>query len=1176
MQDYDSKLFTEEQIERALEENNIRAYFLEVDFKDLSREYNTGFQFAKGEVNSGFICFKLLYGESGIILKRGCTVYANIRKTTGETFKSNLSVLDYQNGIVLLSLSSQVLSIVGVDRLELAVIIDEEKTISPKIKYKVYESFDGDDKTDAENHPPLLDSEDLRLLITELRKEVEVNKVNIEDLTEKTGSNLKLIQSNTTKINSNTSEIEKIKQYNTNNDSKISNIENSIEENTNNISTNTNKIGELENKANTNESNISSNASKIELIEGEIETLKQYDSSNDTKISEIESKVDTNKSGIANNSSKIEQAISKIEENKTNISGNSSKISVLENKIPTIESKISGHTSKIEVIEGKIPTVESGILNNASKIDKLEKKIPTIETNISGNSSNMAKIEAKVESLETSVSGNSSSIEEVKGEVATIKSSISSNTSEVSKLKEKLSGMEPNVTSVVSKVEEIERQIPAIESRISGNTSNISTVKTKVEKNTSDITKISKRLDGLVVNPNVDLEEIVQARTATTGEEFNSLDERIDCEVDRLNKKIEVSMLQQEDKGSHVVENTVEGMSTDMVIKGRTLINIHPKSIYRFNAPSSEANKYTQDKSENSVIANITEEIASWCYVDCGAINRDMFKPNTKYTIIGEFNGIESVSLMDGTAQYSMTSQVAFNNNRAVVQIKSIEEINRIPNDIRIIIYCYNKKTVGTVSAKNVMILEGDWTNKTTPQYFEGIKSFGQEEGKISSLSRGKNLCEYLESGGMLENNFGDYNQNNYIRSNYINIEGLESLSRYLANHTDKVRPTGWYFYDNHKNAIKPVMYGEVARVPQGAKFVRVEFNSITPAEDISKYISELNFIVVESDKVERQYLEYKADKKDILLSEYGFDEGLRGLDNSVCDELNDIEDVAIKRIEKIVINDINISEIQDRPNAQNTNWFQTDYISNTTIKTGGLNINNKLIGVTEGQAWADSNDFECLAITGTSSGARIKGRVNKGVTSEQLKERLKGLIVYYELAEPVETPLGESINVKTFNERTYVSFENAISGTSSFKAPVNTVATISRLNRENRALEEENKTLRQDFESTTLSLTDSDLELVKQNVDMDFRLMEVEFALDIPQAILSSNINFKNKKGEVKSMARTPYEMMKIVILSGDYDREDYIHKVRKYYERGRMTKEEHDELMSLMTADEVISKKI
>ncbi|HBI7049147.1 TPA: hypothetical protein K8M72_000577, partial [Clostridium perfringens] len=182
---------------------------------------------------------------------------------------------------------------------------------------------------------------------------------------------------------------------------------------------------------------------------------------------------------------------------------------------------------------------------------------------------------------------------------------------------------------------------------------------------------------------------------------------------------------------------------------------------------------------------------------------------------------------------------------------------------------------------------------------------------------------------------------------------------------------------------------------------------------------------------------------------------------------------------------------------------------------------------------------------------------------------------VIYQLATPV-TEIVENcvdINLKTFGEKTYVSFENALSGTSSFKAPVDSAGTISRLNRENRALEEENKTLRQDFESTTLSLTDSDLELVKQNVDIDFRLMEVEFALDIPQATLSSNINFK-KKGEVKSMARSPYEMIKIVILSGDYDKEDYMYKVRVYYDRGRMTKEEHDELVSLMTADEVINK--
>ena len=1165
MQDYDSKLFTEEQIERALEENNIRAYFLEVDFKDLSREYNTGFQFAKGEVNSGFICFKLLYGESGIILKRGCTVYANIRKTTGETFKSNLSVLDYQNGIVLLSLSSQVLSIVGVDRLELAVIIDEEKTISPKIKYKVYESFDGDDKTDAENHPPLLDSEDLRLLITELRKEVEVNKVNIEDLTEKTGSNLKLIQSNTTKINSNTSEIEKIKQYNTNNDSKISNIENSIEENTNNISTNTNKIGELENKANTNESDISSNASKIELIEGEIETLKQYDSSNDTKISEIESKVDTNKSGIANNSSKIEQAISKIEENKTNISGNSSKISVLENKIPTIESKISGHTSKIEVIEGKIPTVESGILNNASKIDKLEKKIPTIETNISGNSSNIAKIEAKVESLETSVSGNSSSIEEVKGEVATIKSSISSNTSEVSKLKEKLSGMEPNVTSVVSKVEEIERQIPAIESRISGNTSNISTVKTKVEKNTSDITKISKRLDGLVVNPNVDLEEIVQARTATTGEEFNSLDERIDCEVDRLNKKIDVTMLQQEDKESHTIENTVDGMTTDMVVKGRTLQNLLKDKI---DFISSSNSPHTGQK--NLVFATSPNKpftfIADIKYT--GSLPTQLFVRGNKtdYTFV-EFGSVEITSNLNGKIVCVCKQNIDKGCSSVLIGFRSNNDNTTI---------------------KNAMILEGDWTNKPIPQYFEGIKSFGQEENKISILSSNKNL--YTNEVVSSVNGTFEILNNGFIAESTF----------YTAVKIPKLDKSKSYYFQFDKQIISgdfdrvyyAIIYDETVKktvtrvnLTGSDRVVLNEFYNPNNENKLYFYTGSgvaskckfYNIQLFEGDSHSSVYEPYKQDKKDILLQGLNFDEGLRGLENT-ADELNSAKGVAIKRVEKYELTGDENWSTNSNVENEKTLYFYTDTLDNLINKT---HINNIICNTLPTLSNYDST---CVldSIFNTNGSNNIRVRISKSkLTSPDLagfRAWLKAntTTIYYELAEPVETPLDENINLKAFGEKTYVAFENSISGTSSFKAPVDTTATIARLNRENRALEEENKTLRQDFESTTLSLTDSDLELVKQNVDMDFRLMEVEFALDIPQSTLSSNINFKNKKGEVKSMARTPYEMMKIVILSGDYDREDYIHKVGKYYERGRMTKEEYDELMSLMTADEVISKKI
>lgn len=654
---------------------------------------------------------------------------------------------------------------------------------------------------------------------------------------------------------------------------------------------------------------------------------------------------------------------------------------------------------------------------------------------------------------------------------------------------------------------------------------------------------------------NANTKELKNARTATTGEKFDTLDERIDCEVDRLNKKIEVSFLQQEDKESHIIENSVEGMTTDMVVKGRTLINMVKLGSI----------------SKNIGIAYGSLAIYSYTY--------DL-KNDTDYTIIFEIENKTDenqvrISLNDGKRGHGINVKNGFN----VVKIRSESEKN---NALR---FYYSSEHSGDGAVKNVILLEGDWTNKPIPEYFESIKSFGQQEDKISILSSGKNLLNPSlgkpSHGGITITRKNDTITLSGNASSLNNWSGLE-IPVYMTKGT-------WYFkYKAEGNGFLRANFidaqtrvsisGDIT-LPLGKVIkndkdrnvlVKIFLKGDTGTGEITNKYWDMQ---LEEGTKATPYEPYKCDKKDILLSQYGFDEGLRGFDLTVYDELNSIRNVTIKRIEKLVINDINISEIQDRPNAQNTNWFQTDYISNTTIKTGGLNINNKLIGVTEGQAWADSNDFECLSITGINSGARIKGRVNKGVTSEQLKERLKGLIVYYELAEPVETPLDESINLKVFNEKTYISFENAMSGTSSFKALVDTKATITRLNRENRALEEENKTLRQDFESTTLSLTDSDLELVKQNVDMDFRLMEVEFALDIPQSTLSSNINFK-KKGEVKSMARTPYQMMKIVILSGDYDREDYIHKVGKYYERGRMTKDEYDELMSLMTADEVISK--
>lgn len=51
----------------------------------------------------------------------------------------------------------------------------------------------------------------------------------------------------------------------------------------------------------------------------------------------------------------------------------------------------------------------------------------------------------------------------------------------------------------------------------------------------------------------------------------------------------------------------------------------------------------------------------------------------------------------------------------------------------------------------------------------------------------------------------------------------------------------------------------------------------------------------------------------------------------------------------------------------------------------------------------------------------------------------------------------------------------------------------------------------------------------------------------------------------------RTPYDMMKIVILSDNYERADIEYKAGRYLKGKRITQEQYDEIIALMDADEL-----
>ena len=97
-----------------------------------------------------------------------------------------------------------------------------------------------------------------------------------------------------------------------------------------------------------------------------------------------------------------------------------------------------------------------------------------------------------------------------------------------------------------------------------------------------------------------------------------------------------------------------------------------------------------------------------------------------------------------------------------------------------------------TFSCSDLILLEGDWTNKPIPQYFEGLKSVGEKEDgnhKISISSVGKNLFN------INENPSKEINSNHNIKINDFN--GYDIIA--------KNDNSGWiYSTFKHKIILKP------------------------------------------------------------------------------------------------------------------------------------------------------------------------------------------------------------------------------------------------------------------------------------------------------------------------------------------------------------------------------------
>ena len=113
-------------------------------------------------------------------------------------------------------------------------------------------------------------------------------------------------------------------------------------------------------------------------------------------------------------------------------------------------------------------------------------------------------------------------------------------------------------------------------------------------------------------------------------------------------------------------------------------------------------------------------------------------------------------------------------------------------------------------------------------------------------------------------------------------------------------------------------------------------------------------------------------------------------------------------------------------------------------------------------------------------------------------------------------------------------------------------------------------------LDERVISLETNSLDIVATTWDMDYRVCEIEWALEdsgiLVVAQVAQAFNLKNKG--VGTMALSRYEQAKIMILGGAYVRETLERQLTTYLRRGYLTQTEYDELIALMDARELVTE--
>ena len=461
------------------------------------------------------------------------------------------------------------------------------------------------------------------------------------------------------------------------------------------------------------------------------------------------------------------------------------------------------------------------------------------------------------------------------------------------------------------------------------------------------------------------------------------------------------------------IDNILEEDKTDVEIEGNTLVN-----------------NCLNDTKDGIIINDITR------------FDSSMIKPNTEYTLIfdiPENNLKEGYVFIIELHSQNASSKVRVKPGETgtfIKKVRTYDEVNLIPwisNGVNI------ATNGGSVILKNLMILEGNWTNKEIPSYFEGMKSVGQDNVNgygIEIISNNKNLFDgELEHGYIGDSNgtLRPYGSSGKSTLNYIPIKS-QIYTLYWDCYS-AVSPT-CYYYDKDYNylgrqgkTVYKLTDSYTFNVPYSdAKYMKFRLYSDNNGliEDSFEGIT----IQLEEGTQATPYVSHQSNILQIPLSE-----PLRGLPNGTKDRI-------IKRNGQWFIErncgEILLDGTQEIYNKEELNGIYRFMFPVNNVKPHGRSISDKY------PTTVGDELYEHLR----ASDNRIwyYNLPSVEMDKEDVLEKFANnpTRVVYELAEPIYEPLNINLSLPIYEGTTYISNDSAI--------PANIKVTVDRVL--NRAVE--------------------------------------------------------------------------------------------------------------------------